>query len=206
MNGRIDYRIQDAQQAAINRSYEGRAYYYRNSFFGSSDETTIILKATERAITQKGCSVILIDNLMSALVDPGQDLNGAQTEFVRKLANMSQFYGVCILLLVHPRKSRNSGRASIENDDIMGSGNITNLASVVLAYGNPPEMMGRGDRAIYVLKNRLYGDELKGQDGINVWFDPVTKRITDVQGNFTWDSDESPRFVPAEEHDENLPF
>lgn len=208
INGRQDYDLTKGMQEKLNRFYDGKAYLYcADDLDYESTEDVSVIHSVEKAIKQYGCTVIVVDNLMSALNDPGSDLNWAQTAFVKKLANMARLYNVCIILLAHPRKSSVEGR-ELSSDDIMGSGNITNLATTVLAYGMPPKMFDGGmrpDRVVSVLKNRNFGSRLTGQDAVRTWFDPVSKRISTEKGNFKWPDDDAPNFETVE-HDETLPF
>ena len=208
INGREDYILTKGMQEKLSRFYKDRAYLYcADDLDFESTERNSIIRSVEKAIKQYGCTVVLIDNLMSALDDPGQDINWAQTAFVKKLANMARLYNVCVILLAHPRKSNVESR-ELSSDDIMGSGNITNLATTVLAYGMPKQQFyegGRPDRVISVLKNRNFGDRLTGPDAISTWFDPVSKRISTEKANFKWPDDDEPDFEEVE-HDETLPF
>ncbi len=211
INGRQDYDLTKGMMEKLNRSYGDRAFLYcADDLDYDSSEDISVIHSVEKAIKQYGCTVVVVDNLMSALNDPGSDLNWAQTAFVKKLANMARLYNVCIIMLAHPRKSSVEGR-ELSSDDIMGSGNITNLATTVLAYGMPRQQFylgqegGRPDRVISVLKNRNFGDRLTGPDAICTWFDPVSKRISTEKANFKWSDDDEPNFESVE-HDETLPF
>lgn len=212
INGRTDYVLTKGAEEAMNRYYDGRAYIYGVEDLASEDQTSeaaSVLESIEKAVKQVGVSVVLVDNLMSAMDDPGQDLNWAQTQFVKRLSIIARRYNICVLLLAHPRKSGSEGRV-ISNDDIMGSGNITNLATTVISYGMPPNQFYEGgnrpDRVISVLKNRNFGDRLIGPDAIPTWFDPVTKRISCERGNFRWADDDAAEFVPVDPPDSELPF
>ena len=208
INGRTDFDLTKGMQEKLERFYGERAYLYcADDLDYESTEDVSVIHSVEKAIKQYGCTVVLVDNLMSALNDPGSDINWAQTAFVKKLANMARLYNVCVILLAHPRKSNVEGR-ELSSDDIMGSGNITNLATTVLAYGMPKQQFyegGRPDRVISVLKNRNFGDRLTGPDAISTWFDPVSKRISTEKANFKWPDDDEPNFEEVE-HDETLPF
>lgn len=208
INGRTDFDLTKGMQEKLERFYGERAYLYcADDLDYDSAEDVSVIHSVEKAIKQYGCTVILVDNLMSALNDPGSDINWAQTAFVKKLANMARLYNVCVILLAHPRKSNVESR-ELSSDDIMGSGNITNLATTVLAYGMPKQQFyegGRPDRVISVLKNRNFGDRLTGPDAISTWFDPVSKRISTEKANFKWLDDDEPDFESVE-HDETLPF
>lgn len=208
INGRTDFDLTKGMQEKLERFYGERAYLYcADDLDYETTEDVSVIHSVEKAIKQYGCTVVLVDNLMSALNDPGSDINWAQTAFVKKLANMARLYNVCVILLAHPRKSNVESR-ELSSDDIMGSGNITNLATTVLAYGMPKQQFyegGRPDRVISVLKNRNFGDRLTGPDAISTWFDPVSKRISTEKANFKWPDDDEPNFESVE-HDETLPF
>lgn len=208
INGRIDYSLTRGAEENLNRFYKDRAYLYcADDLDYESTEDVSVIRSVEKAVKQLGCTVVLVDNLMSAMDDPGPDINWAQTAFVKKLATMARLYDACIILLAHPRKSDTKNRELV-SDDIMGSGNISNLATTVLAYGMPKEKFWEGkkpDRTISVLKNRNFGDRLTGDDAISTWFDPVTKRITEEQNNFKWADDDKQTFTTVE-HDPDLPF
>ena len=86
-----------------------------------------------------------------------------------------------------------------------GSGNITNLASLVLQYAEPKEVdqgkkgkkakddgddddgkdsTEKGDRVLRVTKNRFTGRT--DFDGIPLWFEESSKRISAKKGEFSW--------------------
>ena len=163
--------------AAIHRWYRGRFYLFDNSAV-EDDEEVGLLKIVEEAITQRSCRFIFIDNLMTAIADDlSSDLYRQQSAFIRALAEMSKRLDVIIVLVVHPRK-RNGYQFS--NDDIAGSGNITNMADVVLRYARPPEDNNTGcDRILQATKNRLNGQIHIGDSGIGLFFDDKSKRIVE---------------------------
>lgn len=210
INGRTDYRVNDAVVNVINRQYLNKAYIYDSAIVEDGSEHETILKTVKKAITQLGCTVIMIDNLMSAIEDPGPDLNAAQASFVLSLSKMALAYDVCIILLAHPRKGStyNKSNRALSNDDVSGSAVITNAASFVLGYSYPAEghFNGGAKRDISVLKNRFFGDKAEGERAIPTWFDPITKRILEKDGEITWDSDEQTQFVPVGAPDPDLPF
>ena len=87
---------------------------------------------------------------------------------------MARRLNVLIILVVHPRKTFSK---DFRNDDIAGSGNITNLADLVLRYAKPPEDNPGADRIVQVTKNRLTGSIHFGDNGIPLYFDDKSKRI-----------------------------
>ena len=168
-----------------------------------SEETEALIDVIRDAIVQYGCRVVLIDNLLTAMEDDMvADYYRQQTVFVRKLAQMAQAYDAIIYLVAHPRKSNAD---TFRNDDVSGSGNITNLASLVLQYAEPKEVdqgkkgkkakddgddddgkdsTEKGDRVLRVTKNRFTGRT--DFDGIPLWFEESSKRISAKKGEFSW--------------------
>ena len=174
-NGFHVHSVDSEIAAAIHRWYRGRFYLFDNSAV-EGDEEVGLLKITEEAITQRSCRFVFIDNLMTAIVDDlASDLYRQQSTFIRALAEMAKRLDVVIVLVVHPRK-RNGYQFS--NDDVAGSGNITNMADVVLRYTRPSEDSGADyDRVLQATKNRLNGQIHIGDNGIGLYFDEKSKRI-----------------------------
>lgn len=201
-----EYSVEANAVSKIEHWYEDKAYFYDNSVFRNDTESTTeeesLLKTLETAITQYGCKVLLIDNLMTAIVDDlGNDLYRLQTLFVKELAIMAKRYEVLIILIVHPRKSNES---SADCDAVMGSSNITNLADVVLNYGEPKKDQ-KGDRVLHIWKNRLNGNT--DREGLPLWYENTSKRISALEGLFDWSVgwEDEKDFEPVPE-DEELPF
>ena len=125
--------------------------------------------------------VVLIDNLMTAMYideQKGNDKYDQQGQFVRNLAKLAIKYDCLILLVAHQRKNSFTSDA---NDEISGSGDITNLASITLSYnrGSKEEiekcMIDESQRKLIIAKNRLFGKiNLKG---IILDYDERSKRI-----------------------------
>lgn len=165
------------------------------------EETESLIQIVEKAVRENGIRVVLLDNLMTALEENlSADLNRLQSNFVRHLARIARTYNVIILLIAHPRKRRGDS-GDFDADDVMGSGNITNAVDVVLYYDNGPDKFGKPDRILSVKKNRLTGDL---SDGIDMWYDPGSKRISERNGDFEW-----PEWDPKQMqvvHDVDLPW
>jgi RecA-family ATPase len=112
-------------------------------------------------------------------IDVNSDKYERQSIFVRKLAILARRFNACIILVAHRRKS--NGYSDDSNDEISGSGDITNLAGVVLSYDRLSKKdleNGRGnsnDRKLILAKNRLFGTiDTEGQI---LHYDPKSKRI-----------------------------
>lgn len=144
-----------------NGWYRGRLFVYDDTDLGDEDdEITALLDIMEEAILRKNCEILLIDNLMTAM-EEGAATNEAlyrkQSDFVGKLAKIARRMNVIIILVAHPRKTMTT---SLNNDDVSGSADITNKASIVMNYSRVLVKNVEPDpteRKLSVTKNRLTG-------------------------------------------------
>lgn len=185
--GDKNYRVSDTNRKLIADWYRGKCYLY-DSRIVDGDEGESLASTVEGAIMQYGVDVILLDNLMTAL-----DLEGAagfdkydrQSLFVKKLARLAMKHNVLILLVAHKRKNKFSTN---ENDEVSGSGDITNLAMLTLAYEKDDRLL-ESQRRLKVLKNRLFGRVQA--EGFIMEFDEKSKRIygqgDDPDVDYGWD-------------------
>ncbi len=208
--GTVNRFITKRNQELINAWYRERAYIYDSRII-DTDEQEDLLKSVTRAIMQYGIRVVLIDNLMTAMyIDerPGTDKYDQQGRFVRKLTKIAIRYDVLILLVAHRRKNVSSPDA---NDEISGSGDITNLAGITLSYdrGDKQKEIDKGimteeQRKLIVAKNRLFGKV--NLNGIILSYDEKSKRVygprDDVNVQFGWDKSDGFEFAG----DMEIPF
>jgi len=181
-NGFVVYSVDTDAVWPIQQWYKGRCYIYNDSIVENGNENETLIQTVRNAIIQYNCKVILLDNLMTAMRDDtANDFYRQQSAFVRELATMARQFDVCIFLVAHPRKSNAD---TFRNDDVSGSGNITNLASMVLQYGDPRDENDPGDRILRVTKDRLTG--YTNYKGIPLWFQESSKRISEIENEFRW--------------------
>lgn len=192
--GTVNRFITNRNQELINAWYQEKAYIYDNRII-DTDEQEDLLKSVTQAIMQYGIKVVLIDNLMTAMyIDEkqGTDKYDQQGRFVRELTKIAIRYDVLILLVAHRRKNMQSQDA---NDEISGSGDITNLAGITLSYdrGSKDDLdkgiMDDTQRKLIIAKNRLFGKV--NLNGIIISYDEKSKRVygprDDVNRQFGWD-------------------
>lgn len=167
------YMVDKKDVEKINAWYADKCFLYDNNII-DGDEKESIVKTVEDSIQQYGTKVILIDNLMTALdleQVQGFDKYDKQSMFVKKLARIALKYNALILLVAHKRKNNFSTN---ENDEISGSGDISNLAMLTLVY-EKSNGINQTQRLLKVSKNRLFG-KLQ-TDGWLMEYDEVSKRI-----------------------------
>ena len=167
-----------------NSWYRDRLFVYDDSdITDEDDETEALVEIMEEAIIQKNCKMLLIDNLMTAMEEaaPTNDaLYRKQSEFVGKMAKFARRLNVVILIVAHPRKTFTN---NISNDDVSGTADITNKASIVMAYsrvkreGQEPDP---DERVLEVIKNRLTGK--LGQ--VYMYYSGASKRIVGPDQKF----------------------
>jgi archaellum biogenesis ATPase FlaH len=209
--GYTRYTVDARVQHDIVGWYQDYALLYDNrSLFDSSGDTEeeSLLETIKTAIRQYGCQVIFLDNLMTAMDDDGaSDIYRAQSRFVKNLAVIAKAYEVLIVLIAHPRKLAKGLTGEIANDDIAGSGDITNLADLVLAYArtNKTESATGAVRKLRVLKNRINGMT----EDILLYFEDSSKRIAESMDDFDfdlgWEGGQQETFTEVLENDE-IPF
>lgn len=152
--------------------YNGRFWLYDNSYTGNNAENRGILKIFEYAAKRYNCKVFLVDNLMTSKFDTGNDSNyyRQQSNFVGELVNFAKSYNVHIHLVAHPRKTKET----LSNDEISGTGDITNRADNVFSI--TIDRSGSGLNTILkVLKCRNDGSQV--DERVGLLFDRDCKRF-----------------------------
>lgn len=197
------YNISGGNRERIADWYRGKCFLYDNDMV-DGDECESLTAIAEDVIMKYGADIVLLDNLMTALDledVSAYDKYDKQSLFVKKLARLARKHNALILLVAHKRKNNISAN---ENDEISGSGDISNLASITIAYEKDRELLER-QRRLKVSKNRLFGKtELTGYI---MDFDEKSKRIygqgDDLDYDFGWDLENG--FVQIDMNDE-CPF
>ena len=210
------YYVPNETKQKIHAWYSQKFWLYDNKIIGESEESSI-LKVFETAAKRYDCRVFLIDNLMTAnnSVSNDSDLYRSQSNFVGKLVQFASKFDVHVHLVAHPRKTNGK---TLENDDVSGSGDITNRAANVFSIEklNAIEAEKEGfDTAIIIKKNRWHGSG--GFSGLK--YCAVSRRLyAPSQGNtlkYGWENDEKngeneeynwAEITSMEEFEEDLPL
>jgi twinkle protein len=146
---------------------------YDNGIVKSSERNSILERFTTAQRVYRS-DVFVVDNLMTARMptDSDRDFYRAQSNFVRDLTEFAIQHDSHVILIAHPRKSSTSDR----NDDVAGAGDITNLASNVMAVSKKAD--AEWDSEVEITKNRQYG----AIGAIRFNFDRRTRRFILVSG------------------------
>jgi twinkle protein len=189
---------------ALNAWYHDKIFLYDNNAIDDEEETEKLLDIVEKAIQRYDTKLICLDNLMTAIdVGMNEDLYRAQSKFVGKLAKIAKKYNVVVILVAHPRKSKDG----FTNDDVSGSADITNKVDVVMSYCR---IAGgeENERQLKITKNRLTGKLTSEKNDIRLFYAEDSKRIVGADRNFSkiygWRKSNG-GFIEVKE-DEEVPF
>jgi len=196
------FTIPDDVQNKISEWYRNRCFVYSDEI---SDDPDSIISLMERAINQYGVRVFLIDNLMTALdleQSESKERFDQQSEFVRKIARLARKMNVLIILVAHKRKGKT---VKADNDDILGTSEIANLATVIISFARKEE--GANQNKLDISKERLFG---KTMSDLTIFYDPQSKRlyenVEDLNFEYSWYGEtDNDGFLETDETDE-IPF
>ena len=201
LDGYDGYKVSTQNEVLIDNWIKGHALIFDDSIADDEEETVALLRLVEDAVRRCGIDFILIDNLMTALeLINTKETNkyDQQSTFVKRLARIARTYNIVLVLVAHMRKN-NSNRNG--NDEVAGSSDISNLASITLMY-EKDNQINPDQRLLKVWKNRLFG--YTNSDGFLMNYDDKSKRIygegDDVNKEYGW-------YVPHfEEIPDEIPF
>ena len=175
------YTIDPAISKEISEWYRGKAFIYDNEFVEDNDEHTALVEIVREVASRRNVKLICIDNLMTAMetVNEQSNLYLAQSNFVGELKKIAVRYDVAIILVAHPRKQGKED-TEFDNDDVSGSGDITNKVDIVMSYARAKEGDDH-DCELVISKNRLAGTLRMGANKILLNYSAKTKRVTGMR-------------------------
>ena len=204
----IEPHIAEKAKAWLRHKY----FIYDSTVMPKISEHEYLLQIMELAHKENGCTMFIIDNLMSLMCSiTGNNLFQIQSDFTNELVAFAKKYNVHVQLVAHPRKTSSNG---IKNDDVAGSSNITNLAHVVISVSKSTEeereddnKRGREprDANITCTKNRTTGETFN----YPLYFNKSCKTFTPVKGQefmYDWDMAVQQTFELTQEEIDELPF
>lgn len=170
----FSYYLDAAAEKQLSNWYRHKLYIMDNAAMAEQPDCDICTEI-EQAVRAYGVQFVIVDNLMTAL-ESEDELYRAQSKFVKKLKALAQKLQIVILLVAHPRK--NNGK-ELENDDISGSGDITNLSDTVISLDrtNPKQAGEKAITLLSVRKNRATGVLLTGKERVEILHNKRSKRL-----------------------------
>lgn len=179
MTGRIEY--EPAEIGLIDDWLSGK-FFLTDIRQARAHDEDYILSLFEYAFRRYGCSVFLVDNIMTTQLKGEKELGhlGAQKEFVRRLCSFAKSRDVHVHMVAHPRKA---GDGALSADDISGANEIGNLADKLFSVER--QEMGT---LVRILKDRQTGSRAK----IELDFEENSHRFYDRGGNpnkrYSWEA------------------
>jgi twinkle protein len=170
------YVLDNAIVDAITAWYKGRCKIFDNGFIpNDKSEMESLPDIIEKTILAYDIKLVCIDNLMTAMdtVEKQDDLYLSQSNFVGRLKKIAMQYDCAVILVAHPRKSKES----FSNDDVSGSSDITNKADIVMSYARNDDDLQANSKLV-ITKNRLTGKLMYGKNAIPLRYSAKTKRIS----------------------------
>jgi len=198
----VMYLKKDVEQK-IENWYKGKFFLYDNTISDDNEETSI-LKVFEYAVKRYDCKLFLVDNLMTARYSNSTETDYflKQIKFVADLIQFANKYSVHIHLVAHPKKTK----GALDNDDISGRAEITNLAHNVYSVERVDSDNGF-DVMVSILKNRWEGS--KDKFGLN--YCKTSKRLypptTGPLKRYGWETAKNPEWLDKLlTHEDDSPF
>lgn len=184
--GRMEYAPSKEAVRAIDQWLEGSFLLTDLRQSNAHDEDNI-LRLFEYAYRRYGCSVYLVDNIMTASLKGEVELGhyGAQKAFTQRLSAFAKRHDVHVHLVAHPRKA--GEERGLTADDVAGAAEITNLADNVFSVERAKES-DEVDSRIRIIKARETGS----REVIPLMFDTKSRRYYDAGGNptkrYSWEA------------------
>lgn len=177
--GRFEY--EPADMGPIDDWLAGK-FFLTDIRQATAHDEDYILSLFEYAARRYGCSVFLVDNIMTTQLKGERELGHleAQKEFVRRLCAFAKSRDVHVHMVAHPRKT---GDGPISADDIAGANEIGNLADKLFSV----ERQETGT-LVRILKDRQTGSRAK----IELDFEERSRRFYDRGGSpnkkYSWEA------------------
>ena len=171
--GREVFALKDGVLGKIRAWYRDRFWLYDDTVAEANEEKSI-LAVFETAAKRYGCTVFMVDNLMTCQYEKMSeaDYYRAQSAFVGRLAEFARRHNAHVHLIAHPKKKD----GKLENDDVAGAAEITNRAGNVFSLARLSDgerAQERVDTLLKILKNRWEG----AQGSIGLCFDKTSRRL-----------------------------
>lgn len=177
--------VSPAVASRIDEWLSGKLFLCTDNVAGLCFDTDYLIELFKYAKRRCGCSVIVVDNMMTALMSaPDDTYNRAQEKFTLALKSLATSLEMTVHLIAHPRKQ--SGQ--LTNDDVSGSASITRICDLNISVSHG---------LVRLLKDRNEGYR---NTEIPFIYYPDVKSVTDASTDkplhCSWDRSGIPRPHP----------
>lgn len=133
-------------QQRIIQYYDKKIFLFDNEeIFEDETEDKAILRLFKVAARQHGCKLFIVDNLMMALAESDEEFRD-QKKFVNAMKKFARKFGVHVMIVAHPRKTK--AGEHLGGEDVGGNSAVNNLADATMVMERPN---------IRIVKNRVTG-------------------------------------------------
>lgn len=148
-------------QQRIMDWYRGHFFLFDNNAIFEHNQADSIIEVFTMAVRRYDCKLFLVDNMMTSLSDTEEETR-AQGRFVAALKKFATRYGVHVMIVAHPRKTKVGEQ--LRKDDVGGNSAIVNLSDSAIVVERPN---------LRIIKNREGGI----QKLIECCYAPDSRRI-----------------------------
>lgn len=133
-------------QQRIIQYYDKKIYLFDNEeIFEDETEDKAILRLFKVSARKNGSKLFIVDNLMMALAESDEEFRD-QKKFINSLKKFARKYGVHVMVVAHPRKTKAGDH--LGGEDVGGNSAVNNLADATMVMERPN---------IRIVKNRVTG-------------------------------------------------
>ena len=133
-------------QQRIIKYYDKKIYLFDNEeIFEDETEDKAILRLFKVSARKNGSKLFIVDNLMMALAESDEEFRD-QKKFINSLKKFARKYGVHVMVVAHPRKTKAGDH--LGGEDVGGNSAVNNLADATMVMERPN---------IRIVKNRVTG-------------------------------------------------
>ena len=133
-------------QQRIIQYYDKKIFLFDNEeIFEDETEDKAILRLFKVAARKNGCKLFVVDNLMMALAESDEEFRD-QKKFVNAMKKFARKFGVHVMIVAHPRKTKTGEH--LGGEDVGGNSAVNNLADATMVMERPN---------IRIVKNRVTG-------------------------------------------------
>jgi len=190
-------KISSATIGAINTTYKGQWYIYRDDYDNTLDG---LIESMTDAVRKYGVRCLILDNFMCIDTEQTEEELRSQTITIKRLIEFAKKYQAAVVLVCHPRKMDASTNVGIY--DIAGTSNIVNLAHRTIGLrritdeerDNSARFSERRQRLLkYDVIATIIKDRMFGRQNIDegLYYDSLSRRffcdMAEYDRKFSWD-------------------
>lgn len=210
-------KISSSTIGAINKTYKGQWYIYRDDYDNTLDG---LIESMTDAVRKYGVRCLILDNFMCIDTEQTEEELRSQTVTIKRLIEFAKKYQAAVILVCHPRKMDASTNVGIY--DIAGTSNIVNLAHRTIGlrritdeerensgrFSERRQRLLKYDVIATIIKDRMFGRQNIDE---GLYYDTLSRRffcdMAEYDRKFSWDSNDysnQPISMPKQLEEERL--